>query len=632
MTTENYLVDFINSATDHEIALYLNNNNLSIVSVYDNFEKIYLVSATTQPPADDIVESIINDSQHKIKLLEVKTSQLFDVPLTLNLDSEQDWWKTACLMNINWENDTQTIVRAGNDVVVYLLDSGVKTDHPDFDGANVHNSWSFTEDYIDTTGHGTALASVIVGRSCGITDSTLKSVKIFDEYVPTRQSDMLAAFDFVISDHVANNNICSIVNLSWSISKNEYIESKINQLLHRGIYIICAAGNSGHEIGNVTPAGMTGVIKVGSFGQNLTPSNFSDYEDSDSFLKSTRNIVNIPHDLSSEIENSINNTPGEERQQIVGFSEKTFGWAPGEQIWTAKLDDSYGFIFGTSISAAIATACLAYNVSYTMIQDFTDNDIYLDEDQRDDLHIYRNVINTRIVFVKPGLIELTEEYSFTNSHSVGIISDGHIDENSSFNGEYLLLQFYNEHIRKPIYNKNIYNSVEYTTLPPGLKIDNGFLYGMVEAPPDNRVTQYQINLVLRGPTVEEKTETYVFTFATDVDAAMDSGLSPSIEDPTLDIQLLVPLCGTRCSYPGYLCSRGGQCFKPGCVVTRCITPCRPHGGALQANCFINARGGNPGPQSGHPFDRNDKNACNCYCDCSGIRSGSWLGIDLYIGK
>lgn len=607
MSTVNYLIDFINTASDHEIALYLNNNNLSIIKVYDSFEKIYLVSATTMPPNDDIVETIVNDSEHKIKLLEItKTTEIDNTPLVINLDSDDDWWKTASLFNVDWEKDEQTIMRGGKGVTVYLMDSGINQDHPDFNNADIDIGWSFNDDYTDTAGHGTALASVIVGNRCGITESKLKSVKIFDQNTSTRQSDMIAALDYIITDDQSHDQV-SVVNMSWSIPKNEYIESKIRELMHQGIIVLCAAGNSGHSITDVTPAGIFGVLKVGSYGQDLTPSDFSNYEDNASFLSITKNVVNIPTSIP-DIMNATEIEEGEERS----LTDYTFGWAPGENILCANIDGSFGFSSGTSIACAIATACLCYNISRFLVKNFEDIDVqseYLPHDSSErDIKFQRTSRLVDKIFLRDDVITLSSEYMYAPSRVVTILNNP--DDVRLFNtGEMLVAEYYNNFFKIPLYNREVYNSVTCDILPEGLNIDNGYLHGTFRSSSDNpAVTQHRINITVAGPNDKTMSYKIILTVLPTSTEDTETDIAISDVDPTLDISLLLPCCGPLLSPVVYTCVTESAC------ISRVRSHCASRGGTVTYWCLFGSTWGLPG--FGGP-----KNNCECVAWCTnGVRA------------
>jgi subtilisin family serine protease len=332
----NYIIDFKDHITSEEIDQFFQDNSITKLKEYSAFEKVYLVSSAEPINVTEIIESIVQDDAEGIQLLD--TDVIFTHNSanqdTFEIAPEQNWWKTVVWDEIDFDQVQHTFTRYGENAVVYILDSGLDTTHPEMSNVSVDLLYSHTDNFTDSNGHGTAIASIIAGNTCGLVGSTLKIVKIFDAAQPTLLSEMLSALDTVATDYINNNGKPSVMNCSWGVPYNQYINEKIQQLIDMGIFVVAAAGNSGMPISDVTPACIPDVLTIGSFGQDLTPSNFSNYTDP-SFISFTANETNL------------------------GALD---GWAPGEKIWAAAPGGGRGYTAGTSMSAAIASGAVAYNI------------------------------------------------------------------------------------------------------------------------------------------------------------------------------------------------------------------------------------------------------------------------------
>jgi subtilisin family serine protease len=144
---------------------------------------------------------------------------------------------------------------------VYLVDSGVNTTHDEMCNANVQNLWSWDENFVDTSGHGTALASLIVGKILGVSpEATLKNVKIpMGQSIPI--SVLLNAFNAILSDHQLTSGI-KVVNCSWNIPKSLILDSKIKELQDHGLVVVAAAGNDMIDANTLSPVGLNTVLGV----------------------------------------------------------------------------------------------------------------------------------------------------------------------------------------------------------------------------------------------------------------------------------------------------------------------------------------------------------------------------------
>jgi hypothetical protein len=337
-----YIIDFIDSLTLSEIDQYLADNTITKINQFGSFGNVFLVESTS-PLTDDheFVVSVILDDTNAIDLLSTITLIDQSAPTSFSTEDAKEWWKVASLYKVDFDEAIQHHPVRGQNSTVYIIDSGITIDHAEFANSDITLLYSFNDDFVDNKGHGTALSSLIVGPNCGLANPKLKVIKIFDTNQPTYQSDLIAALDAIYADYLSNDRKVSVVNMSWVIPKNDYINSKIQFLINNGIYVVAAAGNNGLPITDVTPASIPDVLTIGSFGQDLTPSAFSDYTDG-SDISYTANDVNY------------------------GALD---GWAPGEMIWAANKNGGYGYIAGTSASAAIASAAFAYNMSVIATND-----------------------------------------------------------------------------------------------------------------------------------------------------------------------------------------------------------------------------------------------------------------------
>jgi len=149
----------------------------------------------------------------------------------------------------------------GSGASVYLIDSGVDATHPEFPDANIQHLWSWDNDTTDVNGHGTSMASLIVGSSLGVApEATLKSVKIpFGTTITT--SVLLSAFDAILVDHLLTPDV-KVVNCSWTVPKSSILDAKITELQSHGLVIVAAAGNDIAEADTLSPVGLDSVIGV----------------------------------------------------------------------------------------------------------------------------------------------------------------------------------------------------------------------------------------------------------------------------------------------------------------------------------------------------------------------------------
>lgn len=465
-----HLIDFKNTASDSDIQSYLQTNNCTVLKEWDNFDKVFLVESASAPVTTDIVQRISEENNVIISPLDVITADPYyathsnpALNLTVIVNDTKDWWKNYSYVSTEFNNPTLTINRLGQNVNVYVMDSGLESNHPDFVDAKITNIFSVTGEFGDKNGHGTALASVIVGKTCGITDANLKVVKIFDPTHNTLEHELLDALDAIINDHV--DYTFSILNCSWSIPKNEWVEHKLRILEDEGIFVMAAAGNNGSPIEDVTPASMMEVITVGAYNQSLEPCDFSNYTGT-SAISVTGDMVN-----HGELD----------------------GWAPGEQIYAACLNGTYNFVSGTSIATGIASAILASNLTWSVEsngQRMKTQESY---------QLSTAMINSnRIIFSKDNLLEFKDPKYNDSKNLIATLTDKSVKGVMQVPPDefYVSIRVGQRAGLVRLYNNLITQSIEFIDpLPENFEIlQDGRLYG---AP-----------TVAQGPTGSEAYKTY----------------------------------------------------------------------------------------------------------------------------
>lgn len=149
----------------------------------------------------------------------------------------------------------------GLGTTVYLVDSGVNTTHEELSDANIEQLWSWNGDFTDINGHGTGLASIIVGKTLGVSsEATLKSVKIpFGESISV--SILLNAFNAILTDHQLTPGV-KVVNCSWGIPKSFILDNKIKELQDHQLVVVAAAGNDMIDANTLSPVGLNTVLGV----------------------------------------------------------------------------------------------------------------------------------------------------------------------------------------------------------------------------------------------------------------------------------------------------------------------------------------------------------------------------------
>lgn len=236
--------------------------------------------------------------------------------------------------------------RTGSGATVYLLDTGVVSGHQEFANAtisNLHNA-SGIEGFVDSDGHGTSVASLIVGEGVGVAkDATLKNVRIFDGVNGTiAVGTVIDALDAVLEDHLANTpGKAKVVCMPFTVTKNQLIDAKISELQDNNLLMVAAAGNNGAEVDNYSPGGLDTITTVGS----LDLTNFNS--------PSVSTFTNMP--LIDYVDSTA--TPVV-KNAVIGAKLDVF--APGVNVSVADMANTSNYLSVTGTSASAGIVAGAY--------------------------------------------------------------------------------------------------------------------------------------------------------------------------------------------------------------------------------------------------------------------------------
>jgi len=170
----------------------------------------------------------------------------------------------------------------GTGKTVWVIDSGIKTDHPDLN-VDVARSKSFIlgQTIDDGYGHGTAVSGIIGAKNNTIgtvgvaANATIVALKVFDNYGRGSTSLAIKAVNHVM----ANAKPGDVVNMSLGSGVSSTLDAAVVSAAAKGILFAVAAGNSGVDCSNTSPAraNASGVYTVSSMGQYGALSGFSNY-------------------------------------------------------------------------------------------------------------------------------------------------------------------------------------------------------------------------------------------------------------------------------------------------------------------------------------------------------------------
>jgi subtilisin family serine protease len=172
-------------------------------------------------------------------------------------------------------------VHDGSGMVVYVIDTGIKLDHPEFENRAVFGI-NAVGDGIDTDcdGHGTHVAGTIGGKTVGVAKGvTLVAVKGLDCEGDGSVFSIMTAIDYIMAD--ASTRLSrrdrAIINASIGTGKNAQLNLYFSLLRDTGAAITVAAGNEGGDACLYSPSSVHGVLSVASSDDADRLSSFSNF-------------------------------------------------------------------------------------------------------------------------------------------------------------------------------------------------------------------------------------------------------------------------------------------------------------------------------------------------------------------
>ncbi|MEY4365985.1 MAG: hypothetical protein RLZZ305_1329 [Actinomycetota bacterium] len=229
------------------------------------------------------------------------------------------------------QNDSYAWTNDGTGVNVYVLDTGVQADHPEFGSRVSTNGWGYrkdnsgadvnaalpsyleattlgsdnkidfspcaskpttqqyvpsTFDYaytagdngtVDNNGHGTHVSGTIAGALTGVAKNvTIIPVRALDSCGQGTLKMFYKALRFVLDDHDPGEK--AVLNMSIGLEvRSATLDTELGKIIDEGVVTVAAGGNDATSACNHTPADTAGVVSVGAVGHDLTESRFSNF-------------------------------------------------------------------------------------------------------------------------------------------------------------------------------------------------------------------------------------------------------------------------------------------------------------------------------------------------------------------
>ncbi|KAJ3138486.1 serine protease [Irineochytrium annulatum] len=165
---------------------------------------------------------------------------------------------------------------AGEGVTAYVVDTGVFVGHEQFEG---RARWGATipegDKDVDGNGHGTHVAGTIAGKRFGVAKrANIVAVKVLRSNGSGTLSDVIKGIEWVVNDHNAallraaatptSRPVKSVANMSLGGGSSVALDRAVDAAVESGVHFAVAAGNSGDDACDFSPAASQLAVTVGA--------------------------------------------------------------------------------------------------------------------------------------------------------------------------------------------------------------------------------------------------------------------------------------------------------------------------------------------------------------------------------
>ncbi len=172
--------------------------------------------------------------------------------------------------------DSSYTYGASDGVHAYVIDTGIRVTHTDF-GGRASSGYDFVDnDNVaqDGNGHGTFVAGVIGGTKYGVAKNvSIVAVRVLDNSGSGTTAGVIAGVNWVTANAVKP----AVANLSLGGGTSTALDTAVRTSIASGVTYAIAAGNSGVNAANSSPARVTEALTVGATGTGDARASWSNY-------------------------------------------------------------------------------------------------------------------------------------------------------------------------------------------------------------------------------------------------------------------------------------------------------------------------------------------------------------------
>ncbi|MFF7181166.1 S8 family serine peptidase [Streptomyces sp. NPDC008121] len=166
--------------------------------------------------------------------------------------------------------------KAGEGVTAYVIDTGVRVTHKDFEGRAADGFDAIDNDNTaqDGNGHGTHVAGTLAGATYGVAKKAkIVAVRVLDDNGSGTTEQVVAGIDWVTENHQGP----SVANMSLGGGADPALDEAVKKAIAAGVTFGVAAGNESSDAGQGSPSRVQEALTVASSTKNDEQSDFSNF-------------------------------------------------------------------------------------------------------------------------------------------------------------------------------------------------------------------------------------------------------------------------------------------------------------------------------------------------------------------
>lgn len=204
----------------------------------------------------------------------IEPDQLVTTVTTQNMNAGQPWGLDRIDQAALPLLGTYTYTGTAPNVHVYVIDTGIHSAHPDFEGRATAVYDVFGGNGQDCNGHGTHVAGTIGGKVYGVAKETrLHGVRVLGCNGSGSWIGVILGMEWVAKHHIKP----AVANMSLGGGYSAIVNAAANRLADSGVFVAVAAGNNNANACDYSPASATKVFSTAASSKTDARASFSNY-------------------------------------------------------------------------------------------------------------------------------------------------------------------------------------------------------------------------------------------------------------------------------------------------------------------------------------------------------------------